>query len=259
MLFGAPRFLWLWLQFHFVFFGLTYSLLAPEWFKAEVVMTQSGKKSLGSGISQLSGLVGLAGIDVADSDQKRPLAVLRSKAFARDFIEERDLAEEILESRVGPNGEIDVRDAVKFFDEKVRKVTEDKRSGLITLSVTWKDPKVAAEWANMLVARLNNRLQNEALAESQKNVTFLQREISGTSVIALQQSLGKVLEGEMQKLMMARGNDQFAFRIIDPAEPPKVRESPKRRQIVLISAFVGFFLSALTVLIRKSSSRGSIF
>jgi hypothetical protein len=136
-----------------------------------------------------------------------------------EFITEQNLMRVLLKDFDSSDGAPDVRDAVRIF-EKVRSISEDKKTGLTTLSVRWSDPKTAADWANLMVQRLNSRLRSQALAESQRNVDFLQKEIAATSVVSLQQSMGRVLEGEMQKLMLARGNEQFAFKVIDPAIPP---------------------------------------
>ena len=57
-----------------------------------------------------------------------------------------------------------------------------------------------------------------------------------TNVVSLQQSIGRVLESEMQRLMLARGNEEFSFRIIDPAKPPKLPSEPKRAQIILVAS-----------------------
>jgi uncharacterized protein involved in exopolysaccharide biosynthesis len=141
---------------------------------------------------------------------------------------------------------------VKAFNTNIRSVTEDKKTGLVTLSIRWKDPETAAKWANLLVERVNDRLRNQALAESERNVAYLQREIAASSVVSLQQSMGRVLEGEMQKLMLARGNEEFAFKVIDRAVPPKQRDAPKRTLIVLVSFLAGGFLGILAVFVRKA-------
>jgi uncharacterized protein involved in exopolysaccharide biosynthesis len=122
----------------------------------------------------------------------------------------------------------------------------------VTLSIRWKDPDTAAEWANVLVQRLNDRLRQQALTESERNVAYLQKEMAATSVVSLQQSMGRVLEGEMQKLMLARGNEEFAFKVIDRATPPKLRESPKRSLIAIVSMLAGGFLGVLFVFLRKA-------
>jgi uncharacterized protein involved in exopolysaccharide biosynthesis len=60
----------------------------------------------------------------------------------------------------------DVRDAVKYFHKRVLKVSEEGSTGLVTLAIEWTDPDIAAEWASLLVRRLNDRLRERALQEA---------------------------------------------------------------------------------------------
>jgi len=100
---------------------------------------------------------------------------------------------------------------------------------------------------------LNERMRERALTDSERNVSFLQREMSSTSVISLQQSLGRVLEGELQKLMLARGNEEFAFKVIDSAVPPKGPIQPKRGLIVVLSFLAGLFLAFFIIFVKTFS------
>jgi uncharacterized protein involved in exopolysaccharide biosynthesis len=234
--------------------GVTYALLAQEWFKAEVVLAPvDSEKSMSGALGQLGGLASLAGISLPGGKTQQPVAVLKSRGFARSFIEDLKLFPVFLEQLTPVGGKpADIRDAVKFFDEKVRVVSEDKKTGLVTLSIRWKDAEVSANWANLLVERVNQKLRSQALEESERNVAYLQREIAATSVVSLQQSMGRVLESEMQKLMIARGNEEFAFKVIDRATPPKQRDAPKRTLIALVSLLAGGFLGILAVFVRKA-------
>jgi len=232
--------------------GVTYALLAQEWYKADVVLASADKKGGGGALAQFGGLASLAGISLPGAGEGEPVAVLKSKDFARSFITDLNVMPLLLEEAGFGGKKPDIRDALKVFDTKIRTVTEDKKSGLVTLSVRWKDPDTAAEWANVLVKRLNDRLRTQAQEESERNVAYLQREIAATSVVSLQQSMGRVLEGEMQKLMLARGNEEFAFKVIDRATPPKQREAPKRTLIALVSMLAGGFLGILSIFLRKA-------
>jgi len=233
--------------------GVTYALLAQEWYKADVVLAPANKQAgAGGALAQFGGLASLAGISLPGAGEGEPVAVLKSKDFARSFITDLNVMPMLLEDADFGDKKPDIRDAVKVFDTQIRTVTEDKKSGLVTLSVRWKDPDTAAEWANVLVKRLNDRLRTQAQEESERNVAYLQREIAATSVVSLQQSMGRVLEGEMQKLMLARGNEEFAFKVIDRATPPKQRETPKRTLIALVSMLAGGFLGILVVFLRKA-------
>ena len=186
--------------------GVAYALLAQEWWRAEVVLAPADKKSMPGALAQLGGLASLAGVNIGGGGDQEPLAVLKSKGFAREFITGEGLMPVLLKDVKSSDGRpLDIRDAIKTFEEQVRSVGDDKKTGLVTLGVRWKDPDTAAKWANLMVQRLNARLRAQALAESQRNVDFLQKEMAATSVVSLQQSMGRVLEGEMQKLMLEIG------------------------------------------------------
>lgn len=231
--------------------GVTYALNAQQWWRAEVVLAPADRRSAPGALSQLGGLASLAGVNIGTGGNQEPLAVLKSRGFVRDFITEQNLTPVLFAGEKTEGPPPDIRDAARVF-ETLRVVAEDRRTGLVTLSVRWKDAETAATWANLMVQRLNSRLRAQALAESQRNVDFLQKEMAATSVVSLQQSMGRVLEGEMQKLMLARGNEQFAFKVIDPATPPKQRDAPKRASIAILSTLIGGFLGLLAVFLRKA-------
>ncbi len=250
----------------FAISGFAYTLLAREWYQADVVLIQADNKGTSSTLGQLGNLASLAGINIGSVGGKSPvpLAVLRSRDFAREFIQDEKLLQVIMFSKVDaktgkwiasdPKKQPDIRDAVTEFDKHVRDVSEDKKTGLVTLSITWTDPETAAEWANVLVGRLNTRLRNQAIVEAEANIDYLQGQMASTSIPPLQQSIGKVLESEMEKLMLARGEEEFAFKIIDAATPPKKRQWPKGILIVVASAVFGALL-ATTYLLVQSSGR----
>jgi uncharacterized protein involved in exopolysaccharide biosynthesis len=52
--------------------------------------------------------------------------------------------------------------------------------------------------------------------------------------------------------MLARGNKEFAFRVIDHAQAPKARFKPNRVLIVLLATVLGGMLSMLFVLTRHA-------
>ena len=229
--------------------GVAYALLATEWWRAEVVMVQVDSKPMSGGLAQLGGLASLAGINLgAGGSSQNAVAVLKSKDFAREFIEEKDLVPVLLYDRLDEKPQVDMRDAVLRFDLDVRSLADDKKTGLLTMSITWIDPVLASEWANELVKRANARLRAQALQEAERNIKYLQGEIAATNVTSLQQAIGKVIESEMQKLLLARGNEEYAFKVIDKAVEPKKRARPQRVTLVLIAALAGGLLSLMLIM-----------
>jgi uncharacterized protein involved in exopolysaccharide biosynthesis len=250
----------------FTIASIAYALLATEWYRAEVLLAPAEEKSTLGLAAQLGGLANLAGITVGGGGTVEPVAVLKSRSFAKEFIEDLELLTLIFAEdwdssaqrwkSKDPTDWPDIRDAVKYFDENIRSVREDALTGLVTLVIEWEDPEVASDWANLLVERLNDRMRQRALIDAESNVAYLEAELNRTSLVTLQQSIGRLLESEVQKLMLARGNEEFAFRVIDPAEPPKRRVWPKRTLIVLLSTFVGGVFAITVVLLRNAFLRG---
>lgn len=246
-----------------------YALLATEWYRAETLLVPAESDSSPGLASQLGGLAGLAGINLAGDGggTVEPLAVLRSREFARDFISDFDLVSVFFADEwdseanrwLNPNSEKwpDIRDAVKFFHDNILQVAEHDRTGLVSVSVQWTDPEVAASWASSIVQRLNDRMRQRALKEAEKNVAYLQSLLADTHLVTIQQSIGRILESELQKLMLARGNEEFSFRVIDPAVPPKEQSHPKRLLIVVLGGLLGGVVGLFMVLVTHMSPRAN--
>lgn len=239
--------------------SVAYALLATEWYRAEVLLAPAEQRSTQALGGQLGGIAALAGVSIGNGDSAEAIAVLKSREFAREFIEDLGLLPVFFYEQWDPDSGAwlsdnpeqwpETRDAIRYFHENVLHVSESRDSGLVTLGVEWTQPEVAAVWAKQIVVRLNERLRKRALEEAETNVAFLRAELAQTGVVTLQQSIGRLLESELQKLMLARGNKEFAFRVIDGAVPPKQRIRPKRALIAVVGTMLGGMLAILGVLL----------
>lgn len=250
------------MAFLFASASILFALSRTEIYRAELVLVPAeAKGSFGLG-GQLGGLAALAGVTVGGGGSIEAVATLRSREFARKFIEEFQLLRVFFADEWNsatnqwlspdPDDWPDIRDAVKHFQEEMLEVREDRQTGLVSVVLEWKDPVEAARWANLLVDRLNERLRGRALAEAEANVAYLREELAQTKVVGLQQSIGRLLESELQKLMLARGNEEFAFRVIDAAESPKNRARPKRTLIVIVGTMLGGMVGIFVVLVMRA-------
>lgn len=246
----------------FAVLSVVHALLAEEWYRAEVLLAPADEKSTSGLSGQLGGLAALAGVSVGGGDSIEAVAVLESRDFARKFIEDFGLLPvfyfEEWDHSAGrwigddPQDWPDIRGAVKYFHNNVLSVTQDRQNNLVKLAIEWRDPEAAAIWATALVSRLNARLRERALKEAETNVEYLRSELAQTNVVTLQQSIGRLLESELQKLMLARGNEEFAFRVLDSASVPKERIRPKRSLIAIVGTLLGGILGVFVVLIRHA-------
>ena len=238
--------------------GIAYAVLAQEWYKAEAVLAPVNQQSSAVGaLAGLGGLASLAGISLPSTGDPQPIAVLKSRDFAKDFIVDFKLMPDLLVDERTGSKPLDIRDAVRVFDERVRDVTENTKTRIVTLSIRWKDADTAALWANTLVKRLNDRLREQAVAEAERNVAYLRKEMAATTVVSLQSSIGSMLESQMQKLMLARGSEEYALKVIDQAVAPKKLDAPKRVLVILVSFMSATVLSVVVVLMRNAIWRRS--
>jgi uncharacterized protein involved in exopolysaccharide biosynthesis len=248
--------------------GLGVSVLyvssVSPWFHTEVLLKPTEEKN-GGGAGATSDAAGalasLTGISLSSGNRTaEPMALLTARQFDGEFIQDKNLLPVLFARKWDAQKQQwkpsrffnppDLRDGEEYFRNRIVNVLENKKTGLITLNVEWKNPKQAAEWANELVDRVNERMRERALRETQYNVDYLKAELASTNVVVLQQSISRLLESEMQKLMLAKGNKEFSFRVVDPAQIPKLRVGPGKPLILTEGLFGGYLLWAFVLIGR---------
>jgi uncharacterized protein involved in exopolysaccharide biosynthesis len=239
------------------------SFLLPREYTATVTLLPAKSErpsALDSVAGQFGGLASLAGLDLgSDSDRSEAVATIRSRSLAVAFIEQNDLIPALFPRKWDADAKQwkvrraddvpTINDAYRRFDRKVRAVSEDRRSGIVTLTITWRDPQRAADWANELAARVNREMRDRAISEAGSSLEYLNRELEKTQVVELRQPIYRLIEHRLRTVMLANVREQFAFRIIDPALPPDADEysSPIRWLFALagaaLFALIGFVIS----------------
>lgn len=239
--------------------SIFYSLSLSNIYKAEVLMAPVNEEGGQGGISALAAqygdLAAMAGINLGGSSSsvETNIAILKSREFIYRFIKENELMPILYEKSwdkenkkwlsTDPKVIPTQWKAYKSFTNGVLKVNQDKKTGLVILNISWKEPHLAAKWANDLVKRINAHLREKAIAEGQRSVKYLEAEIAKTSDVSMQEVLYRLIEKQAQTITLAQVRKQYAFSIIDPAVVPEKRDKPNRRMIVVIGTVMGFFIS----------------
>lgn len=234
-----------------------YALHAPEIYKAEAVLAPVKQESGGQMAalaSQFGGLASLAGVNLGGGGNStdEAIAILKSRKFLNRFVSDEKLMIVLFEELWDPEqqewmveSEEDIPtdwDAYESFSS-ILGASVDKKSGMVNLSVEWSDPILAAAWANKLVLRLNQHLKQEAVKQAENSITYLKQQLQSTSVVDMQQILYRLIEKQSNTIMLANVQEEFAFRVIDPAVVPEVRSKPKRKLIVVLGAVLGGMFS----------------
>jgi uncharacterized protein involved in exopolysaccharide biosynthesis len=228
------------------------SMYLPSVYRAQVLVApvqQGGAGALGALQSQVGGIAALAGIDLGGTadTRKESFARLASSGFARDFIVTEQLLPALYPERWdAPAGQWrageevpTIEDGVRRFTRDVRAVTEDRKTGLVTLTVDWYDPVLAERWANGLIDLANERLRADAVADSRQRIEFLSTELRKTDVLELRQAIYRLTESQLNQAMLASVQKDYAFRVIDAAVVPDRRARPRRSVITVVGSLLG--------------------
>jgi uncharacterized protein involved in exopolysaccharide biosynthesis len=229
------------------------ALLAKPIYRAEAAVVEVREDSLGGmgGLAnQLGGLAGLAGINLlgANVSDENYLGTLKSRRVSEEFIVRHKL-QPILARDANPPPTL--WKTVEGFRKGVLSINEDRRSGIVTVAIEWTDPGTAANWANQYVALANEVLRARALAESSRNVKYLNEQIAKTNVVEIQRVMYNLVESETKSLMLANARLEYAFRVIDPAVKPEMRVRPKRTVMVIIGSLLGGTLGLMLMFAHR--------
>ena len=217
--------------------------------------------------SQFGGLASLAGVSVSgDSKKSESLAVLQSEALTEGYIQKNDLLPILYQKQWDPIGKKwkesapertpTLWKANQYFKREVRSLVTDAKTGLVTLTITWKDARLAATWANELVRMTNDYLRDQAIQESERNIAYLNDQASKTDALGAKQAIYALLQNEINKVMLARGNSEYALKVVDPAFIPELPSSPKLSLWLLSGLFGGFFAALFVAFVRSAWRSG---
>jgi len=258
------RYRWKWLLALLLVPALAALLLAslsPRRYEADLVALPRGPQDRGGLLNSLGGSLGglaaIAGLELGGGGQRaEAIQMLQSQMLARQFIEDNKLLTVLFatdwdsqhQKWRGPARTMN--EAVQYFDHRIRSVTEDRRTGLVSVRIVWRDPVQAAAWANELVRRANAELRRRAVVRAQGSIDYLKREARNADAVEIQQTLYRLMEEQYKTLLLANVSEEYAFSIIDPAvaADPNQYVSPRAGLYVFAGLFLGLVLAATVVL-----------
>jgi uncharacterized protein involved in exopolysaccharide biosynthesis len=240
--------------------SVAFAYLLPSYWRVEIVVmpvAKSNSVNLSSTFaSAFGGLGELLGRPSSNEDEA--LAVLRSRELFDTYATQKKLLSILFASKwdaagkhwaVSPDRAPTLRRAFKLFDTSIRDIDLDRRTGIVTMGITWKDRQEAAQWARDLVDLTNRQLRERAIADAQRNMNYLNGEIRQVGAYnaenALTAALAGAYERELQNYMFAKGQPEFAFRVIDAPTIPDDRERvwPQRSLFIALGFIVGGLLA----------------
>ncbi|WP_418140340.1 Wzz/FepE/Etk N-terminal domain-containing protein [Marinobacter sp. MA] len=261
--------------------GVLYALSKPNIYQASVLLAPAQDEGGTGGISgQLGGLASLAGISLGSGGSNQTMIareVLQSRAFIADFIRSHSLSVPLLATEAwNDNDQVWIYNAdvyniesgqwltdekgeslkptdwdlVKTFKEDHLNVSENKDTGMITLSVKSLSPLAAQQWAEWLVTDINEHMRQQDVTKANARIEYLEGKLNETNVAGMQQVFYQLIESETRTVMLANAQKEYVFETVDPAVVPQEKTEPKRALICIVATALGGILGALIVFVR---------
>ncbi len=241
-------------------------------YRASVIMAPAGQERAGLGgilssaLGTLGGglasLAGIAGGNGSTQGTDEAVAVLKSRQFTEQFITDRNLLPALYPDlwdpkaakwRVPADDQPTMATAVKRFQKDVLTITQDKKTGLLTLQIESPDRIAAADWANDLVRRINAWMRARSIASTEASLAYLRKEMEATSVVETRIAISRLLEAQINQRMISSVSEEFSFRVVDRAYAPERgdRARPKKLLMIIFGVMAGLVMGSAGVIVFK--------
>ena len=268
--------------------SVIYALSVPNQYKATALLApaQSDGGGLSGALGQLGGLASLAGVSIGggeSSESQIAQEIMKSWSFVEGFIADNDLAVEVyaaegwskgsnelqinqetydsednqwlIEDEFGVVGPPSSWALFKAFSGRVA-VSEDKKSGLVSVSIEYYSPQIAKQWLDLYISAINKHMQARQVEKVSNNISYLEAQIGKTSIAEMREVFYTIIEEQTKNKMVAEASPDYAFVAVSPSMVPEEKSQPKRALICILGTLLGGMLSVLLVLVmhyaRKS-------
>ncbi len=257
----------------------SYSLYVPDKYQSKIILAPVSQDEASPVPNSYMSLASLAGVSLPTSGNSRiseATAIISSyKFFSEIFIDDKKIFELMAAKKwnkalrnlefIDPYSNVmdltkterealmqdfSLQEAYKEFTEKF-KVDIDKDNGFLTLSFIHISPDISKEWLNEIVSKLNKTIKINEKDKATKAINYLNKQISKTGLTEVKQVLSQLIQEQTQTIMLAEVNEEYIFKVIEPAIAPEERDSPNRLYMVIFGILLGLSISALIILVNK--------
>lgn len=264
--------------------AIVVSLILPNKYESRAILSPADTgNSISSALQNYSGLAGLAGISIPsggnESNSKKAIQKINSLSFFENNILPNIFLPDLMAHKswdpstntisyktrkYDSNKNLWVRkyshpynqipsaqESFKEFKKYHFSLSEDKKTGFITIKIKHKSPYVAKKWVELIINEINTFYREKDKSESERSVNYLNKQISMTNLSEVKEAVSKLLQEETKKLSLIEARQSYVFEYIDPPAVMEKKSEPQRAIIVILSTILGAMLSIFYVLIKK--------
>ena len=262
--------------------SILYALSIPNQYQATTLLApaHSDETGLSSTLGQLSGLASLGGFNLGvqkAGESQIAQEIMKSWSFIEAFISNNDLAievyavdgwskdsntlkidEDIYDTSSGKwltedsNGNLAPPTSWQLFKKfsGMLSVLEDKKSGLVSVSIEYYSPQMAKDWLDLYVSAINQHMQSRQVSKVSNNIDYLKAQIEKTSIAEMREVFYTIIEEQTKNRMVAEASPDYAYIAVSASMVPEEKSQPKRALICVLGTLLGGMLSVLLVLVR---------
>tara|TARA_B110000008_G_scaffold262798_1_gene285572 strand:+ start:125 stop:1036 length:912 start_codon:yes stop_codon:yes gene_type:complete len=270
--------------------AVVYSLSLSDTYRSEVSLSPVGLEGENSSglAGQLGGLAGIAGITMGDNAGSKitiGLEVMQSRRFFNQIATKYNIVKPLMASKDWDRATNKLIYDEEIYDSKLNKwvrnpkppmsaepslqeahrefssifsVIRDNKTGIITLGIEHYSPYIAKQWLDWIILEINNLSRNDDMNQAEKSIKFLKDEIRVTNLNEIKEGISKLIQSQVEKIMLAKVTPEYLFKIIDPPYVSEIKSGPSRALICILGFLLGLMSGILFVIIRHLTSANKL-
>lgn len=276
----SSRFFIIFLTSIFALLILIYSLSLQNLYKSETtaaVFSESNSSSL----SQYSSIAAIAGVSLPSRGGIDKAVLIEKTITSRDFVQHLMNIDENFLPNLMAVKKYDQSNNTIIYDEEIYNASnkewislsangnlipsflevhkkylniisfsQETISKIISISVEHESPEFAYHLLQLILRELNNVIKNQDIYEAEQSINYLNDQLSSISQADVKKSINTLIEGQLEKLMLANVKEYYLLQPIDLPYIPEEKSNPPRALICIIGTIFGLLIAISFVLIR---------
>jgi len=256
----------------FALSSVIYSLLAPQIWTSQALMTVSESNAGSVGSGALNGLASIANLGMSEGniEGSKALATVRSREFFNHIVVFDGVLENLMAAKSFNHKSQETIFYSKLYDASSQKwvdgkptnwlaykkylsglsIIMDNKTSFITLSMDHRSPLFAESFLSLIIEEINSLSRERDIKESEASLNYLYNELNSSKQSDIRLTISQLIESQLKKQMLARVKTDYILQSLDPPFIPEERTSPQRTSLVLISTFIGVIVAIFFTLIR---------
>jgi LPS O-antigen subunit length determinant protein (WzzB/FepE family) len=253
----------------FAIFSVLYSLSLTNIYTSEAILMPSedarGSRSSG-GYGEIASMVGLSSTSSSVSKTDKGIKELESFIFFKNIIESNDILPKLFASKtydkknkileydqeiydakksswMGHDKKPSDQQAFRVF-KSIFEVEKDKE-GFIVISISHMSPYFAKDLLDIIIESINEQSRQKDKIDAEESIKYLTEELIKTNLYEIKQVLSRLIENQIQSLVLTEVRKEYLFKVIEPPIVPEIKSFPNRALICIVITILGSILSFL--------------